>query len=70
MSGENIDDVKLIENMKNQIATNYVQLKSVSDLLVEKGLLTNEEIDARFDLIFEKESNKLHDFLETGILKD
>ncbi|MGP4107385.1 hypothetical protein [Virgibacillus sp. L01] len=55
-----------IENMANQITTNFVVVSTIKQLLVENNILTEQEVADKFDKVFEEDSDNVFNFLETG----
>ncbi|RKD21099.1 hypothetical protein BEP19_15605 [Ammoniphilus oxalaticus] len=45
-----------------QTATDHVQLMTLFELLVEKGVLSREEFDKKFMEIYQTESRKIQEF--------
>ncbi|GGB26964.1 hypothetical protein GCM10011409_00300 [Lentibacillus populi] len=55
---------KYMGNIGAQAKTNTVYIKAITDLLVEKQIITKEELDSRFNSIYEEESDKIIEFFK------
>ncbi|WP_101844511.1 hypothetical protein [Halobacillus sp. Marseille-P3879] len=67
---QNQEENNTLANMINQITTNFAQVSALKQLLVDKNILTEEEVAERFDKVFEEDSGNVYDFLETGEIKE
>ncbi|MBT2606565.1 hypothetical protein J7E55_26765 [Bacillus sp. ISL-53] len=53
------DDEKisiLLSNMTNEIVSSRVRVRTIVELLEEKGLITREEYENRFKKVFERDA--------------
>ncbi|CAH0253612.1 hypothetical protein ASG97_21795 [Bacillus sp. Soil745] len=53
------DDEKisiLLSNMTNELVSSRVRVRTIVELLEEKGLITREEYETRFKKVFERDA--------------
>ena len=66
MEKENIDMFEIVVNIGAQVTTGYVRINNLVQLLIDKGVLTEEELDQLFQETYDTESKRIHDFILTG----
>ena len=66
MEEVNLDIFEIVVNIGAQVTTGYVRMNSLIQLLVDKGFLTEEELEQLFQETFDTESKKINDFILTG----
>ena len=66
MEEENLDVFEVVVNIGAQVTTGYVRMNNLVQLLIDKGVLTEEELERLFQETYDTESKKIQDFILTG----
>lgn len=53
----------LLSNMTNELVSSRVRVKALVELLTEKGQITYEEYEKRFEKVFERDAKSFRDDL-------
>ncbi|WP_277586499.1 hypothetical protein [Psychrobacillus antarcticus] len=63
---ENLDISEVVVNIGAKVTTGHIRMNNLIQLLIDKGVITEEELEQLFEETYDSESKKIHDFILTG----
>lgn len=54
-----------VSSTVDQVSANFVNIRSITELLIEKQIITRDELDERYEQLYDVESERIYNFILT-----